>query len=322
MNRRDLFGRATAVVGALTVSSQAFAQLESHGAGRDSKTSNPHASVQEAAQGSTQASTSDAAKPASEAPTLTVRHVTIGKGQPKIVVPITGKSSPQVLEMAEKIAQSDAADLAEFRIDYLSEPGADPGGTAALCQSVRHTLGDKPLLATFRTKREGGEQAIDESDYERLYGAIITAKAADLVDIQMMLDESRVKRLVDLAHAHGVYVVMSNHNFHDTPPNDVLIARLRRQQSLGADILKIAAMPKTPSDALRLMQATREMYDRYAERPLLTMSMAADGIVSRLSGELTGSALTYGSIGASSAPGQLKAEELKTVLSIIHHSAF
>ena len=251
--------------------------------------------------------------------TLTLRKLTIGSGRPKVIVPITGKTADDVQRSAATIAQSDAADLAEFRIDYVKGPTADD--IAQLCGQVRAILGDKPLLVTFRTKDEGGEQAISETDYEHVYGVILNTQPPDLIDIQMMMDVSRVRRLVKLAHARGTAVVMSNHNFHETPPEDVLIARLRLQQSLGADILKIAAMPKHPGDTIQLMQATWKMYSIYAERPLLTMSMGSTGLVSRVSGQLTGSSLSYGSIGSASAPGQLDAEDLQKVLSIIASSS-
>jgi 3-dehydroquinate dehydratase-1 len=77
-------------------------------------------------------------------------------------------------------------------------------------------------------------------------------------------------------------------------------------------------MPKDNGDTLRLMNATWEMYSRYAERPLLTMAMSGSGVFSRLSGELTGSALTYGKSGTGSASGQLEASDLHAVLNIIH----
>jgi 3-dehydroquinate dehydratase-1 len=60
------------------------------------------------------------------------------------------------------------------------------------------------------------------------------------------------------------------------------------------------------------------MAERYADRPVVTMSMSPLGAVSRLVGEAFGSALTFGSAGPSSAPGQLPANELQTALDILH----
>jgi len=89
---------------------------------------------------------------------------------------------------------------------------------------------------------------------------------------------------------------------------------------MGADSLKMAAMPNDPGDVIRMMSATLEMVQRYAKRSLLTMSMGEMGALSRLSGELTGSALTFGMAGSASAPGQLQVRDLNQVLALLHHA--
>ena len=66
--------------------------------------------------------------------------------------------------------------------------------------------------------------------------------------------------------------------------------------------------------------ATLEMSEKYADRPIITMSMAGTGVVSRLTGETFGSALTFGAASKASAPGQIGVNELKQVLDIIHSS--
>lgn len=48
-------------------------------------------------------------------------------------------------------------------------------------------------------------------------------------------------------------------------------------QELGADISKIAVMPQSTEDVLTLLSATEEMRRCYADRPVLTMSMAGTG---------------------------------------------
>lgn len=48
-------------------------------------------------------------------------------------------------------------------------------------------------------------------------------------------------------------------------------------QELGADIPKIAVMPQSRKDVLTLLSATEEMASKYADRPIITMSMSATG---------------------------------------------
>lgn len=45
-------------------------------------------------------------------------------------------------------------------------------------------------------------------------------------------------------------------------------------QELDADIPKIAVMPQNKKDVLTLLSATEEMASEYADRPIITMSMA------------------------------------------------
>ena len=115
-------------------------------------------------------------------------------------------------------------------------------------------------------------------------------------------------------------MIASNHDFRKTPTKAELISRMRKMQELGADISKIAVMPQSTEDVLTLLSATEEMRRCYADRPVITMSMAGTGIVSRMCGEVFGSALTFGAAGKVSAPGQIDVEELRTVLGIIHKS--
>ena len=61
-------------------------------------------------------------------------------------------------------------------------------------------------------------------------------------------------------------------------------------QDYGADIPKMAVMPKSKQDVLTLLSATLEMSEQFADRPIITMSMAGTGVVSRLTGETFGSA--------------------------------
>lgn len=131
----------------------------------------------------------------------------------------------------------------------------------------------------------------------------------------------QAKALVSCAEENGVYVVMSNHDFRKTPAKEEIISRLRQMQEYGAHIPKIAVMPNSAEDVLTLLDATLTMKTKYADRPIITMSMAATGLVSRLAGEVFGSACTFGAGEEASAPGQIPVQELRSVLDILHKNA-
>lgn len=85
--------------------------------------------------------------------TVTIDQVTIGEGVPKIIVPIVGKTKEELLSEAETIQTLDC-DLVEWRIDFF-ENVQDPQAVATLSHNLKTVL-EKPLLITFRTKKEGG----------------------------------------------------------------------------------------------------------------------------------------------------------------------
>ena len=245
-----------------------------------------------------------------------VRNVVIGEGMPKICVPIVGVTKEAILDEARTITKL-PADVVEWRIDWF-EHVFDFDKLVDVLKDLREVLGDMPILMTFRTSKEGGEKAIEDEVY-----ADINIKAAqtgyvDLVDVEVFTGDEIVKKIIDGAHAAGVKVVASNHDFFKTPDKDDIVGRLRKMQDLGADIPKIAVMPQNKKDVLTLLAATEEMANEYADRPIITMSMAGTGVISRLAGEVFGSALTFGAAAKASAPGQMGVEDLKQVLTLLH----
>ncbi|MFS2223071.1 type I 3-dehydroquinate dehydratase [Pantoea sp. B65] len=250
---------------------------------------------------------------------ITIRNTVIGEGMPKIIVPTTGNSADTVLAQAKVIGNNPDADLIEYRIDYLNF-ATDPVAVTALGQQVAQAAQGKPLLLTFRTKAEGGAKAIADADYGKLYLALIKGHFIDLLDVEMFRNAAVVHQLVAAAHQAGIKVIMSSHDFQKTPSGAEIIARLRQQDALGADILKIAVMPHSAADVLTLLSASDQVREKYSRKPLLTMAMGGAGAISRLSGEVFASDLTFGMIGEASAPGQVDVASLHQVLNVIDQS--
>ena len=67
-----------------------------------------------------------------------------------------------------------------------------------------------------------------------------------------------------------------------------------------------------------LLHLTMEMSGKL-NKPLVTMSMGQMGVISRICGELTGSAITFASAGKASAPGQIAVEDMNVLLEALHH---
>ena len=247
-----------------------------------------------------------------------VRGVTIGAGKPKIAAPITGADEAEILRQADVITAS-AADIAEWRMDCFSQVENSAAVVQCLC-ALRRQLGETPLLATFRTAAEGGAHPMETAAYRALNEAVIASGCADLLDVELFSGEDTVAALLDSAHSAQLKVVLSNHDFEKTPPVTEMTARLRAMQALGGDVLKLAVMPRSRADVLALLQATEEAA-RWAERPLVTMSMGEAGRVSRLCGGFFGSCITFGAGRQRSAPGQMDAAALRQILDLAYGPA-
>lgn len=244
-----------------------------------------------------------------------VRELVIGEGMPKICVPIVGRTNDEILQAAREVCNS-SADLVEWRVDWY-ESVFDIEKVKMLAGELREILEDMPLLFTFRTKNEGGEKEISYEQYKELLLQVASTSFVDVVDVEVFIQED-VKAFVASLKKKGVKVVGSNHDFAKTPDKDEIIRRLCYMQEVGVDIPKIAVMPRSPKDVITLLSATEEMVSEHADRPIVTMSMAGTGAVSRIAGETFGSAITFGAMQKASAPGQINVEELKKMLKILH----
>ena len=244
--------------------------------------------------------------------TVKVKDIVIGEGLPKIVVPMVGKTETELLLEAENLASS-VCDLVEWRVDYFNQV-RDFQLVARLSKEISRILKEKPLLFTFRSKKEGGEIDFSASDYFELYGKVIEEGLVDLLDIELFMPEKEVNTAISMAHEKGIKIVMCNHDFEKTPSRQELISRLCRMQEKKADICKIAVMPKDAKDVLTLLEATNEMQNKHRNRPIVAISMGKLGMISRISGEVFGSSMTFGSAERASAPGQIPVSELKKIL--------
>jgi len=250
---------------------------------------------------------------------VTVRGLEIGRGLPKIIVPIVEETTDKIAARAATF-EGRPVDLVEWRADFY-EHAPDTERVLDTLTRLREAVGNMPILFTFRTAREGGKKAIGFEAYTALNKAVAASGNADLVDVEIMSGDDVVRQNIANVHAAGGFVVGSNHDFAATPDKESLIARMRKMQEMGADIAKIAVMPNSSADVLTLLTATAEMAEKYADRPLITISMSQRGVISRLTGELFGSAATFGSVDKTSAPGQIPVEQLAALLKSLHDLA-
>ncbi len=146
---------------------------------------------------------------------------------------------------------------------------------------------------------------------------IAQAHAADIIDVEAFSLSEPVEVIKNL-HRQGALVILSHHDFHATPENTVMEDLLAKMAALDGDIVKLAVMPSTFGDTLRLIEAADNFRRTYPGMPLVAIAMGKDGALSRITGECFGSCITFASGNASSAPGQLPVAKMKAAIDLIH----
>lgn len=241
--------------------------------------------------------------------TVQVRNLVIGSGIPKICVPVMGATTEALMEETKRAAEK-TPDLIEWRADYFEDLG-EPEALKTAMDAVRKTVGEIPVIFTVRTVREGGRAEMDAETYLYCLSSAIKMGGFDLLDIEISHGDDVVCMLAAMAHERRIKVIASSHDFAQTPPKEEMVTRLCEMQELGADIAKLAVTPQNERDVLDLLDATLRMKERHQETPVITMAMGELGKLSRMCGLVFGSAVTFGCVEKSSAPGQIEIEKLR-----------
>jgi 3-dehydroquinate dehydratase-1 len=196
-------------------------------------------------------------------------------------------------DLAEEPAAREHADCVEFRMD-LAE--GDP------LDALAGYDGELPLLVTDRPAWEGGEAA-DEGRIADLVAAV-EHEAVAAVDIELHeVAGGEGLDVVDAARDAGVTVIVSVHDFEETPPRSEL-RRLIERASEHGDVAKLAVTAESPDDTLALLAVTRAHAS--AGRTVATMAMGEAGRHTRVVAPLYGSRIGYAPVDPSraTAPGQ------------------
>lgn len=192
------------------------------------------------------------------------------------------------------------ADILELRIDLINE---DPYKILKDLKEI-----GLPLIITNRMKKEGG--AWTGSETRRIRELISLIPYADAVDIELCAPERDI--VVKKAKNTGKKIIISMHDFQNTPDVKTMEDSIRESFDAGADIAKLAVMPHSLDDVLHLLEVTL-----HSCGPVCTIAMGDIGRHSRAISPLYGSVMTYGYVDIPVAPGQLRVDELKYMLKLL-----
>lgn len=223
---------------------------------------------------------------------MRIGDVELGK-IPVVIGTLSGNIEHPV-EIVNKI------DLFELRIDTFKTQ------EVAYITEIIHTLKRvyrKPLLATVRSKAEGGATEIDVDKRYEIYKEVI--HLVDAVDVELS-SADLLKRILPICKGRDKLLIASYHNHDKTPGDGELEKLVSDGKEIGADILKIAVTANSKEDLSRLISFTIKNRDK----GLITISQGSIGTISRIVTPILGSLMTYGYIDVPSAKGQLSAFEI------------
>jgi 3-dehydroquinate dehydratase type I len=184
-------------------------------------------------------------------------------------------------------------DVVEFRLDQLDDPGP-------LEEIVRRK--SFPAIAT------------DKSDRGSTTTLELLSRAArtgfELVDVELSTASSGTA--VEQLKSHGAEVILSFHDYSQTPSAGELTRILEAEKNAGGDICKVVTTALQPRDNLTVL----DFVEREAPTTrLVSFAMGSYGVLSRILSPWFGAEFTFASISGDSktADGQLSIDELRSV---------
>lgn len=231
---------------------------------------------------------------------------------PRIASVIYGKN---VVDLA-KLSAKEGADLLELRIDQLKN--ISKNSVVKTLEKIKNII-KLPIIVTIRSEKES-DDSLNKYNYklsqsERLNLYESTIPISDAVDIELSSDEINDK-IIKIAHKHKKKVIISYHNFVETPSDLNLNAIINKSIKKQADITKIATYAQDRKDISRLMNLTSQFSTK---QPMISISLGSIGTISRITAPLFGSCITYGYIGGTpAAKGQLDITELRNYLRLFY----
>lgn len=246
-----------------------------------------------------------------------VKGVHFGEGRPVICVPVVENDSDAVVRRIRELTEK-KVQMIEWRADCFAGM-EEPERVREILHEIRPFVRDTVMLFTIRTKQQGGRADTDEKNILFLNEIAAKSGSIDLIDLEFF-EATRPEREIRRFQRMGVRVIASHHDFRATPDERILQMLMDQMKQGGADIAKLAVMPNTADDVLRILKLTNDTKQRYPGLPVVTMSMGGLGVISRVAGEFFGSCITFGADGEVSAPGQMQMDVLEEVLDALHQS--
>ena len=216
-----------------------------------------------------------------------------------ICIPIMAKDTA---EAVEKITRANPlADVLELRLDVME--------SFRLADMVQ--AASKPVIVTYRSKKEGGHGSADDETQARYLFEAIEAEV-DYVDMEYRMPLELRRQI--LQNRGKTKIIVSVHILDTTPPQEELEEIFKSLTRTEADIVKIITRAQRPVDNLRVMDLIPRATGMDLE--IIALCMGEKGRISRIASLLLGGYLTFASLdqGEESADGQIPVKEMREML--------
>lgn len=246
-------------------------------------------------------------------------HGRLIRMSPAVIVPLTGTTAQMIIDEAIA-AEAGGADILEWRIDFMigahKQLSLAPLGREVIRPILEAT--SIPLLLTIRTAGEGGQAKLSLGRYRLLLAELLdTLVHIDVSPERIGLDLEQwfegTAALTQRAQKLGFLVVISAHDWQETPHQDVMQLMYEEMLELPHVVAKLSVLAHSDQDAQRLLHVVKKVA-RSTGRSLIAVAMGAEGRLSRIEGWRYGSVATFATVGHASNIGQPTISELREAL--------
>jgi 3-dehydroquinate dehydratase-1 len=216
----------------------------------------------------------------------------------RVCVSVPPKTVDEAFELIRK-AEAQHADLIEVRLDSLT--AHDRIAEIPACSKT-------PLIATNKSTEQHGKFSGTETERQKI---LVDAAKTGFTYVDVDLGTPNQTELISSLHAAGAKVIVSFHDFEQTPTVAQLNNVLDEEVALGADVCKIITTARTVKDNLITLNFVSEASKKVK---LVCFAMGDLGKQSRLVSPVFGTFFTFASLDEKrkTAKGQLTIQEMNS----------
>jgi 3-dehydroquinate dehydratase / shikimate dehydrogenase len=223
---------------------------------------------------------------------------------PRVCVAVAASDPAELLEKAETLIRDNP--FIELRLDHLSKPALALSKVKQFMESHSGIT----VIATCRRAAAGGKFRGSIPSQLEILGKAASA-GCQLVDVELQTalkcKPAQIQKLRDRAG-----LILSFHDFRGTKKLDETLEKMR---AFPADFYKVVGTATTLADNVTMIQFLARESDNHS---LVGVCMGEQGIISRVLGVRAGSVFTFAAVspGEETAPGQITAQELRSIYRI------